>query len=277
MRNRLASLLPGLVSVLFLSLPTPAAAGPPLAQQEAEVETAAIRFDVHDLSGIWVSVAEGLETIGPNVPPMTPEGMAKLNERISADAPGLASPLLSNDPQFGCNSQGFPRLWLDREVIENIHLEGRLLQLSQWEGTLREVWMDGRELPSGENLENLGPAWYGHSVGEWQGDTLVVNTVGLDERNWIDDDFGHPYSSEARIEERYRRVGPDVIALQFTLYDPKYYTAPWVGDIKPWRRLPREMVTHFGWYGLFSGVTEAICAPMNENDFKINSIDPVYE
>ena len=134
--------------------------------------------------------------------------------------------------------------------------------------------MDGRELPSGENL---GPAWYGHSVGEWQGDTLVVNTVGLDERNWIDDDFGHPYSSEARIEERYRRVGPDVIALQFTLYDPKYYTAPWVGDIKPWRRFPREMVTHFGWYGLFSGVTEAICAPMNENDFKINSIDPVYE
>ena len=49
-----------------------------------------------------------------------------------------------------------------------------------WEWTLRELWLDGRQLPSGDNLENLGPAWYGHSVAQWQGDTLVVNTVGLD-------------------------------------------------------------------------------------------------
>jgi hypothetical protein len=268
MRNRFVKLQPVVVPLAFFSLLV-AVAGPLLAQKEpgfeAGVETAGVHFDTHDLSGIWRSVAGGLETIGPNVPAMTPVGMAKLGERISADR--VPDPRLSNDPQFKCDPQGFPRLWLDQELIENIHLDGRLLQLSQWEQNVREIWMDGRALPTPEDLAELKPTFYGYSVGRWERDTLVVDTVGLDERNWIDDDYGYPMSPGARMEERYRRVGPDVITVQFTLYDPKYYTAPWVGDLKPWRRMPRAMNTHLGWYGLFSGVTEAICAPMNEEQY----------
>lgn len=124
--------------------------------------------------------------------------------------------------------------------------------------------MAGRAaLPSGDNLENLGPAWYGHSVAEWQGDTLVVNTVGLDDRAWIDI-YGFPKSFYARIEERYRRVGDDTIELRMTMYDPKFYTASWVSDVKTFRRLPRKDVTFFGWYGLHAGISEGTCAPMNE-------------
>ena len=266
MRNRFVHLTVALVALVL--------AGPLLAQQqqqplqpgfEAGIETAAIRFDPNDLTGIWISVAEGPETIGPNMPPLTEEGKAKLATHISADR--VSSPALSNDPQFKCNPQGFPRLWFDREGIEIIHFPDRILQLSQWENTLRELWLDGRQVPSAQQLADLGAAFYGHSVARWQGDTLIVTTVGLDDRNWIDDDYGYPISSEARFEERYRRVGPDVIAVQYTLYDPKYYTAPWVGDVKPWRRLARARVTHYGWYGMFSGVTEAICAPMNEESY----------
>jgi hypothetical protein len=265
----------GLVWTAFLCVIALAMSGPSLAQKEqkeqkepgfeAGIETAALKFDVHDFSGIWRSVAGGLETIGPNVPSMTPAGMAKLRERISADR--VENPALSNDPQFKCNPQGFPRLWLDQELIENVHLEDRLLQISQWEQTVREIWMDGRKVPTPEDIAELGLTFYGYSVGRWERDTLIVDTVGLDGRNWIDDDYGYPISPEARIEERYRRVGPDIISLQYTLYDPKYYTAPWVGDIKPWRRTPRAMNTHFGWFGLFSGVTEAICAPANEEEY----------
>ena len=269
MRDRFVKSAPVLVPVVFFLLIALALAGPSLAQKEqgfeAGIETAGIKFEVHDLSGIFRSVAGGLETIGPNVPSMTPVGMAKLAERISADR--VTDPALSNDPQFKCDPQGLPRLWLDHEVIENVHLEGRILQLSQWEQTMREIWMDGRPLPTPEDLAVLGRQFYGYSVGRWERDTLIVDTVGLDERNWVDDDYGYPMSSGARLEERYRRVGPDVIAVQYTLYDPKYYTAPWVGDIKPWRRLPRAMSTHFGWFGLFSGVTEAICAPVNEQEY----------
>ena len=267
MRNRFVV---SLVVTLVIAVPSfgqklPKAEAPAEPGFEAGIETAAIRFDPKDLSGIWVSVAEGAETIGPTMPPLTEAGKAKLATHISADR--VDSPDKSNDPQFGCNPQGFPRLWFDREGIEIIHFPDRILQLSQWEHTLREIWMDGRPVPSAEQLADLGPAFYGHSVARWQNDTLIVTTVGLDDRNWIDDDFGYPISSEARFEERYRRVGPDVIAVQYTLFDPKYYTAPWVGDIKPWRRLPKAMVTHYGWYGMFSGVTEAICAPMNEADY----------
>jgi hypothetical protein len=204
---------------------------------------------------------------------MTLEGRMKLAERISADR--VSNPALSNDGQFKCDPQGFPRLWFDQELIENIHLEGRLIQMSQWEGIFREIWMDGRKLPSAQDLAELGPRFYGYSVGRWQGETLIVDTVGLDPGNWLDDDNGYPLSSEARIEERYKRINADAIAVQFTLYDPRYYATPWIGDVKPWRRMPRSTVTHAGWFGLFSGATEGICAPVNEAGYH-NQDAPAY-
>ena len=209
--------------------------------------------------------ANAVNSIGRNVPPMTPEGMAEFSEHIPTGS-NPDRPSLSNDPAHTCNPFGFPRILigLNPEPIEFINSDERLIQVFQWEHRMRYLWLDGRELPSGENLDNLGPAWYGHSVGEWQGDTLVVNTVGLDERAWINARPGYPKSSEARIEERYRLVSPDVIELQMTLYDPKYYTAPWVGDTKTIRRLTREDSTYFGWFGLFAGISEGICAPMDE-------------
>ncbi len=117
--------------------------------------------------------------------------------------------------------------------------------------------------PSGENLENLGPAWYGHSVAKWEGNTLVVNTVGLDERAWLDN-TGLPKSFHARIEERYTRTAYNTVELQMTLYDPEYYTATYVGGKKSFKKVPDDASTYFGWKGLFAGISEGICAPMNE-------------
>jgi hypothetical protein len=172
-------------------------------------------------------------------------------------------PARSNDPMMTCNPPGFPRLVLDPEPVEFVQNKERVLQLFQWTRTLRELWTDGREVPTGDNLDNLGPAWYGHSVGRWDGDTLVVTTVGVDTRAWIDI-FGYPKSADARFEERYRRVDADTIELRMTMTDPKYYTQPWVSDLKVFKRIPRDRTTYFGWYGLFGGITDAICAPVNE-------------
>ena len=244
----------------------------------ASAATAQSQFDRHDLSGIWT--ISGHRSISANVPPMTPAGEARLNankptrgrflgEPLNGEHPGFVRavtvPSLGNDPAHQCNPNGFPRLLLDPEPVEFVQTPGRLLQLFQWERTLRELWMDGRRVPSGENLENLGPAWYGHTAGGWQGNTLVMNTVGLDDRAWIDI-FGFPKSNDARIEERYTRTGPDTIELRMTMYDPTFYKEPWVSDVKIFKRVKREATTFFGWYGLFSGITEGICAPMNEVD-----------
>lgn len=236
------------------------------------------KFDPRDLSGMWER-RRGHRSINETIPPMTPEGEARLKLNIPARGRPLGEPLngehfgrvravipaLSNDPMMACNPPGFPRLLLDPEPVEFVHIPGRLLQLFQWDRTLREIWTDGRAVPSGDNLANLGPAWYGHSVGVWQGNTLVVTTVGLDDRGWVDI-FGFPKSADARFQERYTRVDADTIELRMTMDDPKFYTAPWVSDVKTFERLPREDVTYFGWYGLFGGITDAICAPMNETD-----------
>ena len=180
----------------------------------------------------------------------------------------------SNDPMYRCNPQGFPRLvWEENEPIEFVHTDDRILQLFQWERTLRELWLDGRELPSGENLENLGPAWYGHSVAEWQGDTLVVTTTGVDERAWLDV-YANPMSFDARFEERYRRIDVDTIEGQLTIHDPANYTAPWTHAPSRFERMRPEHVSLFGWKGLFSGATDAICAPMNEADYNGRVRDP---
>ncbi len=273
-----------LLWVLFL--PSPAFSGHPEGQ-EPGTEGAASQFDPRDFSGIYMRRG-GDRGLSADIPPMTPEGEARLDDNrpargiplgdpLNGEHPGRARavvPALSNDPMMECNPQGFPRLLLDPELVEFAHLERRLLQIFNWENRMREVWLDGREVPSGENLDNLGLAWYGHSVGEWQGDTLVVHTVGLDDRAWVDI-FGFPKSSEARFEERYRRIDADTIELQITMYDPKYYTEPWVSDTKIFERQPAESYTFFGWSGLFSGIIDGICAPMNEvDDFNSRVRDP---
>lgn len=288
MRSRFVNVIPVLVSVLVCSSAAMADTGPPSGQQQGSAGTATGQFDPGDFSGIWVR-QEGDRGLSRDVPPMTPEGQARLDANIPArgtrlgeepregDPPGRARavvPALSNDPMMKCNPQGFPRLFLQTSPVEFVHLDNRLMQFYQRERQLREIWLDGREVPSGENLDNLGPAWYGHSVGEWQGDTLVVQTVGLDDRAWLDY-WGYPKSSDARIEERYRRVDTDTIEVHLTLYDPTYYTAPWISDTKVFKREPPGNHIFYGWYGLFSGITEEICAPLNEvDDFNRRVRDP---
>lgn len=237
--------------------------------QEAE-------FDPRDLSGVWALGANpgGAMPFGPDMPAMTPEGDATYIKNIptrSSDprVPATDDPALSNDPTFACNPAGYPRTMHDSAIrmFELIALDDRVLLLLQRGRTLRELWMDGRELPSGEDLENIGPSWYGHSVAEWQGDELVVNTVGMDDRAWLDA-LGHVKSFEARVEERYRRVDADTLEIRMTLYDPTYYTGRWVAQTLRFIREPRERITHFSWYGLFSGVADLMCAPMNFRELR---------
>jgi hypothetical protein len=245
-------------------------------------------FNPRDLSGIWLLQGRADRSLSTNIPAFTPAGKAKFDGNKPARGSAAGQPLkgehplraravvpaLSNDPMMKCNPPGFPRLLLDPELVEFIAIQDRLLQIFQWTRTPREIWLDGRAVPAGDRLEDLGPAWYGHSVGQWDGDTLVVQTVGLDDRAWLDI-YGFPKSFQARFEERYKRIDADTVELHITMTDPAFYTAPWISDRKVFKRQPREEVTYYDWYGLFSGITEAICAPMNEvDDFNKRIRDP---
>jgi hypothetical protein len=87
--------------------------------------------------------------------------------------------------------------------------------------TYRQIFLDGRTLPKDPN-----PKWMGFSVGHWDGDTLVVESTGFNDRTWLDMG-GHPHSEDLRITERFRRTNFGHIDLQVTYNDPKAYKKPW--------------------------------------------------
>lgn len=226
-------------------------------------------FDPHDFAGYWLK-----NTVRPkDSPPLTPAGIKAMEGR----RPDFQTkvPTENNDPMYKCNPQGFPRLvWEENEPVEFVMLANRVLQLFSWERTLRELWMDGRPLPSGANLDNLGPNWYGHSVARWEGNTLVVQTTGVDPRAWLDE-YAHPKSFDALYTERYTRISADKIEGELTIDDPKMYTQKWVHPKSVFSRMPEKDLNFFGWRGIFSGVTDAICAPINEvDDFDKRIRDP---
>ena len=86
--------------------------------------------------------------------------------------------------------------------------------------SFRQIFMDGRAHPA-----DLDPTWYGHSIGKWEGDTLVVDTIGFNDKFWFDF-AGHPHTEKLRITERYRR--PDYSDLEFEVVidDSGAYTRP---------------------------------------------------
>jgi hypothetical protein len=88
--------------------------------------------------------------------------------------------------------------------------------------TFRQVFMDGRPLP-----QDPQPSWLGYSVGRWEGNTLVVETVGFNGKTWIDTGKGHPLTEEGKITERFTRKDFGHLELDIIIEDPKAYVKPW--------------------------------------------------
>jgi hypothetical protein len=85
----------------------------------------------------------------------------------------------------------------------------------------RQIFTDGRSFPPETN-----ESWFGYSIGRWEGDTLVAETVGFNDKSWLDDP-GHPHSEALRVTERFHRRDFGQMEIQITFDDPKAYTKPW--------------------------------------------------
>ncbi len=126
------------------------------------------------------------------------------------------------DPQFNCFPSGTSRI-LTAHPFEFMQLPGRVLILSESDHWVRRIYIDGRGHPDGYPI-----TWMGHSIGEWDGDTLVIDTIDINDnkrRSWIDS-LGHPHSDALHIVERIRRVDHDTLQIETTYDDPKAYTKP---------------------------------------------------
>ena len=178
-----------------------------------------------DLSGTWDAGTGGIQPTGHVAAPFTARG----EQMARANKPGNGTRIVSvtddNDPLSTLGDPtGFPRIVLyELRPFQIVQTPNQVLMLYMFEKRWRVIWTDGRALPTDPD-----PRWYGYSVGRWVDDyTLVVQTVGTDDRTWLDN-AGNPHSNSLRTEERYHRVNQATLELTVTLDDPVVYTKPWM-------------------------------------------------
>jgi hypothetical protein len=203
-----------------------------------------------DLSGVW-NVQGGPNarylsyTFSKDEPSMTPWA----EERFKANKPSFGPRAVedSNDPvnpttvsATGCFPPGTPRIFLQPFPMEIVQTPGRVLMIFEFGHYIRQIFTDGRP-----HNTALGATWMGDSIGKWEGDTLVVDTIGFNDKTWLDRG-GHPHSDALHVVERIRRVDDKTMQNDITIEDPKAYTKPWGGQIR--------FALHPTW-----NITEMIC------------------
>ena len=130
------------------------------------------------------------------------------------------------DPEGYCLPPGGPRMMATPYPMEIVQLPDQRRIFMIFEGAThiwREIYMDGRPHPQGTALN---PTYLGHSVGRWDGDTLVVDVVGFNEATWIDY-YGHPHTDLLHVVERISRPDKRTLRYEATITDPGAYTRPW--------------------------------------------------
>ena len=187
-------------------------------------EAAAAQTGSRDLAGVWMVAEPGgsFSTAAP--PPMTAWAQA----RFKANRPtiGPAASLDANDPTLACVPPGIPYVLAVPTPFEFVHAGGQIIQLFEYSHFVRRIYTDGRGHP--QSLQETGShQWLGHSIGRWEGSTLVVDTVGFNDETWLDR-LGRPHSD----------------ALRVAVHDAKAYTEAWEGRLVFTRRAGWAILEH---------------------------------
>ena len=174
-----------------------------------------------DLSGIWWQP----RTVDPGHPEFLPKAEMVARERGDNNR--------KDSPQARCLPPPVLRVG---PVYETVQSPSVLIEISDDDSPgFHQIYVDGRSHPTDPN-----PAWYGDNVGHWEGDTLVVDRIGFDERVWLDQD-AHPHSDRLHVIERYRRPDLGHLETEITVEDPgvlaKPFTMKRVSDLAPTERI----------------------------------------
>ena len=107
---------------------------------------------------------------------------------------------------------------------EIVQARDRVLMIFEYQSLVRQIFIDGREHP-----KDLDPTYMGHSIGRYEGDALVIDTVGFNDKTWLDAS-GLPHSEALHVTERIRRIDHDTLEDDYRIEDPKAYTQPWTAQ-----------------------------------------------
>jgi hypothetical protein len=197
------------ICAAVLTLPVPASAGA-----------------VPNISGIWQT--QGFERMIKPVdaaePPWLPWNREQFEKRAAAEKVGR----LLYDPTAACLPSGIPRIIAAPYPVEIVQTVDQTVFLYEVQHLFRVVRMNA------EHPRNLQPSYMGDAVGHWEGDTLVIDTVGLVKDTQIDE-AGTQHSDALHVVERIRKV-KDTLEIVFTIEDPKAFTKPWTARrVWQWR------------------------------------------
>jgi hypothetical protein len=169
--------------------------------------------------GLWLPGPVVADQLGPvQERPFQPWARALIADRLAHRL----------EPHARCKASGVARQFLTPYGVEIVELpELQRVYIFDVGGphTWRTVYMDGRTHPA-----NLSPSYYGHSIGWWEGDTLVIDSTGFNEGFWLDRD-GLPHTEQLRTLERLTRTDHDTMRYELLVDDPGVYTAPWKGEL----------------------------------------------
>ncbi len=142
------------------------------------------------------------------------------------------------DPTGHCLPGGIVKLHSDPLFRKIVQVPGLLLILNERNAMYRQIFTDGRPLP-----QDPQPAFNGYSSGKWNGDTLVVETIGFRDGTWLDRK-GSPLTVSGKLIERFRRVNYGTLEIELTVDDPKAYTAPWTTRITQNLKLDTDLLDY---------------------------------
>jgi hypothetical protein len=176
-----------------------------------------------DLSGIyWATEYHAkIQVVGGGELPFTAEGKAAYDKNIA----GLKDGSLVDNARKFCVPDGLPRVLANPYPFEIIYgPPGQITIIYELSHQIRPVAVD-KPMPSDDELETW-PFYNGHSVGHFEGDTLVIESAGFNEKTFVDA-TGAPHTDELRTIERIRKTSPTQLEDVIAIHDPKYYTRDW--------------------------------------------------
>ena len=197
------------------------------------IKSAKPTSQVPDLSGIWL--AKPIQSLSPSDPTAQKPGTEGdipytlwALTRMKAERPAFGVDQTfenTNDPALKyADPDGYPRASIHPMKFKIVQTPDSVYQLWEYNKSWREIALNRPH----SQVPDI--SWFGESVGKWDGDTLVVDSIGFKDTTWLDP-IGHPHTEDLHMIERIRRVDPETLVFNFTFDDPKAYTKPWEGHL----------------------------------------------
>jgi len=177
-----------------------------------------------DLTGLWTGFGGATDLKLDDAQPWARALVQQRTDNFGRD-----------NPRYSCLPEG-PTAADGAEAFRRILQTPAIVAILYNDLTYRQIFMDGRKLET-----DPSPSWMGYSVGRWDGDALVVDSVGFNDRTWLDS-RGYPHTESLRMTERYRRIDFGHLEIEATLRDPGAYSRPWTVRVSAQLAADTEMV-----------------------------------